>query len=38
MIVPIGDIGRCVVTTRDPDTAVSDFDTLKLLPATGARA
>jgi uncharacterized protein YcbX len=30
-IVPVGDIGRCVVTTCDPDTAVSDFDTLKLL-------
>lgn len=31
VIVPVGDIGRCVVTTCDPDTAVSDFDTLKLL-------
>ena len=31
VIVPLGDVGRCVVTTRDPDTAVSDFDTLKLL-------
>jgi len=31
VIVPIGDVGRCVVTTRDPDTAVSDLDTLKLL-------
>jgi uncharacterized protein len=31
VIVPIGDVGRCVVTTCDPDTAVSDFDTLKLL-------
>jgi uncharacterized protein len=31
VIVPLGDIGRCVVTTCDPDTAVSDFDTLKLL-------
>jgi uncharacterized protein YcbX len=30
-IVPLGDVGRCVVTTCDPDTAVSDFDTLKLL-------
>ena len=31
VIVPVGDVGRCVVTTCDPDTGVSDFDTLKLL-------
>jgi MOSC domain-containing protein len=31
VIVPLGDVGRCVVTTCDPDTAVSDFDTLNLL-------
>jgi uncharacterized protein len=31
VIVPLGDVGRCVVTTCDPDSAVSDFDTLKLL-------
>ena len=31
VIVPLGDIGRCVVTTCDPDNGVSDFDTLKLL-------
>jgi uncharacterized protein len=31
VIVPLGDVGRCAVTTCDPDTAVSDFDTLKLL-------
>jgi uncharacterized protein len=31
VVAPIGDVGRCVVTTCDPDTAVSDFDTLKLL-------
>jgi uncharacterized protein len=31
VVVPIGDVGRCVVTTCDPDTAVSDLDTLKLL-------
>jgi uncharacterized protein YcbX len=31
VVVPLGDVGRCVVTTCDPDTAVSDFDTLKLL-------
>jgi uncharacterized protein YcbX len=26
-----GDIGRCVVTTHDPDTGVTDFDTLGTL-------
>jgi uncharacterized protein len=31
VIVPLGDVGRCVVTTCDPDRGVSDFDTLKLL-------
>jgi uncharacterized protein YcbX len=31
VIVPIGDVGRCVVTTCDPDTGVSDLDTLKTL-------
>ncbi len=31
VVVPLGDVGRCVVTTCDPDTAVSDFDTLELL-------
>ncbi len=31
VIVPVGDVGRCVVTTCDPDKGVSDFDTLKLL-------
>jgi len=31
VIVPAGDVGRCVVTTCDPDTGLSDFDTLKLL-------
>ena len=31
VVVPLGDVGRCVVTTCDPDTAVSDFDTLKVL-------
>ena len=31
VVAPLGDVGRCVVTTCDPDTAVSDFDTLKLL-------
>lgn len=31
VIAPLGDVGRCVVTTCDPDTAVSDLNTLKLL-------
>jgi MOSC domain-containing protein len=31
VIVPLGDVGRCVVTTCNPDTAVSDLDTLKVL-------
>jgi uncharacterized protein YcbX len=31
VVVPLGDVGRCVVTTCDPDTAVSDLDTLKVL-------
>jgi MOSC domain-containing protein len=26
-----GDVGRCVVTTHDPDTGVTDFDTLATL-------
>jgi uncharacterized protein YcbX len=30
-IVPLGDVGRCVVTTCNPDTAISDLDTLKVL-------
>jgi uncharacterized protein len=31
VIVPVGDVGRCLVTTCDPDTGVSDFDTLNTL-------
>jgi uncharacterized protein YcbX len=31
VVVPLGDVGRCVITTCDPDTAVSDLDTLKVL-------
>jgi uncharacterized protein YcbX len=26
-----GDVGRCVVTSHDPDTGVTDFDTLGTL-------
>jgi uncharacterized protein len=33
VIAPLGDVGRCVVTTCDPDTGVSDLDTLKTLAA-----
>jgi MOSC domain-containing protein len=31
VIVPLGDVGRCVVTTCDPDSGVSDLDTLEVL-------
>jgi len=31
VILPLGDVGRCVVTTCNPDTAVSDLDTLEVL-------
>ncbi len=31
VVAPLGDVGRCVVTTRDPDTGVSDLDTLRAL-------
>ena len=30
-IVPRGDVGRCAVTTKDPDTGVTDVDTLGAL-------
>ena len=33
VVVPLGDVGRCAVTTCDPDTAISDLDTLKVLAA-----
>lgn len=33
VVAPLGDVGRCVVTTRDPDTAVRDLDTLGVLAA-----
>jgi uncharacterized protein YcbX len=32
-LVVTGDVGRCVVTTRDPDTGVSDMPTLATLAA-----
>jgi hypothetical protein len=31
VIEPVGDVGRCVVTKCDPDTGVSDLDTLGAL-------
>jgi uncharacterized protein YcbX len=31
VLVLNGDVGRCVVTTHDPDTGVTDFDTLGVL-------
>jgi uncharacterized protein YcbX len=31
VVSPVGDVGRCAVTTRDPDTGVSDLDTLGAL-------
>jgi uncharacterized protein YcbX len=31
VLVLNGDIGRCVVTTQNPDTGITDFDTLGTL-------
>jgi uncharacterized protein len=31
VVRPRGNVGRCVVTTCDPDTATRDFDTLRVL-------
>ena len=31
VLVPAGNVGRCVTTTRDPDSAEPDLDTLDLL-------
>lgn len=33
VIVPQGNVGRCVVTTQSPDTGQTDLDTLKALAA-----
>lgn len=33
VIAPVGDVGRCAVTTKNPDTGEVDFDTLKTLAA-----
>ena len=31
VVVPIGNVGRCAVTTQNPDTGAPDLDTLKAL-------
>jgi uncharacterized protein YcbX len=33
VVIPNGNVGRCVVTTQNPDTAISDLDTLKGIAA-----
>jgi len=33
VVMPLGNVGRCVITTQNPDTGVSDLDTLKGLAA-----
>jgi MOSC domain-containing protein len=33
VVAPVGDVGRCAVTTRNPDTGESDLDTLGTLAA-----
>ncbi len=33
VVAPLGDVGRCAVTNCDPDTGVSDLDTLGVLAA-----
>jgi len=33
VVVPQGNVGRCVVTTQNPDTGRTDLDTLKALAA-----
>ena len=34
VVSPVGNVGRCAVTTHDPDTGVASFDTLRILQAT----
>ena len=31
VVIPQGNVGRCVVTTQNPDTGQTDLDTLKAL-------
>ena len=33
IVVPLGNVGRCAVTTQNPDTGTPDLDTLKALAA-----
>ncbi|HEU5477495.1 MAG TPA: MOSC N-terminal beta barrel domain-containing protein [Gaiellaceae bacterium] len=33
VVAPVGDVGRCAVTTKNPDTGETDFDTLGTLAA-----
>jgi len=33
VVVPQGNVGRCVITTQNPDTGLTDLDTLKALAA-----
>lgn len=33
IVAPVGDVGRCAVTTRNPDTGETDLDTLGTLAA-----
>jgi hypothetical protein len=35
VVAPVGDVGRCAVTTRNPDSGERDLDTLRVL--TGYR-
>jgi MOSC domain-containing protein len=37
VVRPAGNVGRCAVTTHDPDTGVASFDTLGTLEATRGR-
>jgi uncharacterized protein YcbX len=34
VVRPTGNVGRCAVTTQDPDTGIASFDTLRILQAT----
>jgi uncharacterized protein YcbX len=33
VVRPLGNVGRCAVTTQDPDTGIPDLDTLGVLGA-----
>jgi uncharacterized protein len=33
VVVPQGNVGRCAITTQNPDTGIADLDTLKALAA-----